>query len=77
MQKTAQNRPPQAPEDPRRRIAWHPAFFGALELALSDYSHILSFRFEHQLNRSPLRIDAIITLKTRRNPIKTGIAALF
>ncbi|MDR1909140.1 MAG: hypothetical protein LBQ35_04430, partial [Spirochaetaceae bacterium] len=39
--------------------------------------HILSFRFEHQLNRSPLRIDAIITLKTRRNPIKTGIAALF
>jgi hypothetical protein len=79
MPKTAQNKavPQEAREGPRRRIAWHPAFFGALELALNEYRSILSFEFERQLNRSPLRIDALITLKARRNPIKTGIAALF
>jgi hypothetical protein len=60
-----------------RRIAWHPAFFAALRLALEDYSHILDFDPEHQLNGAPLSIDALVTLKAPRNPVKTGIAALF
>jgi hypothetical protein len=40
------------------RIAWHPAFFEAIQIELDEYSHVLQFMSELQLTTEPLRIDA-------------------
>ncbi|MDR1053588.1 MAG: hypothetical protein LBL39_05380, partial [Planctomycetaceae bacterium] len=44
----------------KERTVWHPAFCGAIKLELLNCLDILEFSFEHQLNREPLKIDAVI-----------------
>ena len=59
------------------RIAWHPAFFGAIQLELDEYSDALQFISEYQLTTEPLRIDVVIIKKTADIPIKKNIAEIF
>jgi len=59
------------------RIAWHPAFFEAIQMELEEYSHNLQFISEYQLNTEPLRIDVVIIKKTKDIPIKKSIASIF
>jgi hypothetical protein len=42
------------------RVAWHPAFYGALRLELEEYKDALSFKAERQLSAEPLIIDVVI-----------------
>jgi len=59
------------------KIAWHPAFFEAIQMELDEYSHALQFISEYQLTTEPLRIDVVIIKKTSDVPIKKNIAAIF
>jgi hypothetical protein len=59
------------------RIAWHPAFFTAIQQELLEYRDDLSFESEHQLNAEPLKIDVVIIKKRRDVIIKKNIAAIF
>ena len=40
------------------RIAWHPAFFEAVQLELEPYLDALEFLTEYQLTSEPLKIDS-------------------
>jgi hypothetical protein len=59
------------------RIAWHPAFFEAVQMELDEYRNDLQFITEYQLNNEPLKIDVVIIKKTRDFPIEKNIAAIF
>jgi len=59
------------------RIAWHPAFFVAVQMELDEYRNDLQFISEYQLNTEPLKIDVVIIKKSRDFPIEKNIAAIF
>ena len=59
------------------RIAWHPAFFEALQMELDEYSNDLQFISEYQLTTEPLKIDVVIIKKSKDIPIEKNIAAIF
>ncbi|MDR2793876.1 MAG: hypothetical protein LBB61_09475, partial [Treponema sp.] len=61
----------------KERIAWHPAFYGALRLELEDYLDVLSFEAEHQLTTEPLIIDVIIVKKPAGVKIEKNIGRIF
>ncbi|MDR0708240.1 MAG: hypothetical protein LBF60_10295 [Treponema sp.] len=56
----------------RGRVAWHPAFYGALRLELEEYRDGLSFEAERPLGAEPLIIDvvdAVIVVEERDSGI--------
>jgi hypothetical protein len=59
------------------RIAWHPAFFEAIQLELELYKDSLRFVAEYQLTTEPLRIDVLIIKKAADVVIEKNIAAIF
>jgi hypothetical protein len=59
------------------RVAWHPAFFEAIQLELQQYKDILRFVAEYQLTTEPLRIDVLIIKKAADVVIEKNIAAIF
>ncbi|MDR1802081.1 MAG: hypothetical protein LBQ94_00605 [Treponema sp.] len=59
------------------RIAWHPAFFVAVQMELEEYRNDLQFISEYQLNTEPLKIDVVIIKKTKDTPIEKNIATIF
>jgi len=59
------------------RLSWHPAFFQAVQLELSDYSDSLEFKYEYQLTAEPLRIDLLIVKKPKRLTVDKNIARIF
>ena len=59
------------------RIAWHPAFFEAIQAELVDYRDILAFEAEHTLNAEPLKIDVLIIKKLKDAVIHKNIGAIF
>jgi len=59
------------------RIAWHPAFFEAIQMELDEYSNDLQFISEYQLTTEPLRIDVVIIKKSTDIQIKKNIASIF
>jgi hypothetical protein len=59
------------------RLAWHPAFFEAIQIELEEYSHDLQFTSEYQLATEPLRIDVVIIRKSVDISIEKNIAAIF
>jgi hypothetical protein len=61
----------------KERIAWHPAFFEAIQMELDEYSHELQFISEYQLTAEPLRIDVVIIKKTGNVTIEKNIASIF
>ncbi|GHS97888.1 hypothetical protein FACS1894139_11810 [Planctomycetales bacterium] len=63
--------------DDTSKILWHPAFCDALQLELRDYSDVLTFEPEHQLNTEPLRIDVLVIKKPAEVVIKKNIGRIF
>jgi len=61
----------------RNRIAWHPAFYEAIQAELVDYNDILSFEAEHVLNTEPLRVDVLIIKNPQKAIIKKNIGTIF
>jgi predicted transposase YdaD len=59
------------------RIAWHPAFFEAIQMELEQYRDALEFVSECQLTTEPLRIDVLIIKKAKDIVIEKNIAAMF
>jgi hypothetical protein len=59
------------------RIAWHPAFYEAIQMELEPYKDALQFDYEYQLSSEPLRIDVIVIKKTKDIKIEKNIAAIF
>ncbi|MDR1142496.1 MAG: hypothetical protein LBL62_12450 [Planctomycetaceae bacterium] len=59
------------------RTVWHPAFFGAIRLELSDYWDVLEFEAESQLTSEPLKIDVLIIKKIRHVDIQKNIGKIF
>jgi hypothetical protein len=59
------------------RIAWHPAFYEAIQQELDEYKDLLEFHAEYPLTEEPLRIDALIIKKLRNVTIEKNIAAIF
>ncbi|MCL2380065.1 MAG: hypothetical protein FWC64_00560 [Treponema sp.] len=75
----AKTTPPEKPAAPqtKERIAWHPAFYEAIQMELGEYRHVLEFAPEQQLTTEPLRIDVVIIKKTADVEIKKNIASIF
>ena len=59
------------------RIAWHPAFYEAIQMELEEYGQDLQFISEYPLNTEPLRIDVVIIKKHKDIPIEKNIATIF
>jgi len=59
------------------RIAWHPAFFEAIQMELEEYGQDLQFISEYPLNTEPLRIDVIIIKKHKDVVIEKNIGTIF
>ena len=59
------------------KIQWHPGFYAAAELELSDNQDDLLFQTEHNLSRKPLQIDLLIIKKKKNISIKNEIGAIF
>jgi len=68
-------RVPDSPDE--ERIAWHPAFFEAIQMELEEYGQELQFITEYPLTTEPLRIDVVIIKKFKNIPIKKNIATIF
>lgn len=47
------------------KIAWHPGFYGGLELELRRWKADLLFQEEHTLSKQPLKMDMLIIKKSR------------
>jgi hypothetical protein len=60
-----------------RRIAWHPAFYEAIQMDLADYGDALTYEFERQLTAEPLKMDVLIIKKARDVAVRNTIAAIF
>jgi len=61
----------------KERIDWHSAFYDAIRQELAEYSDILHFEREHQLNYEPFRIDVLIIKKHAEVTINKNIAKIF
>ena len=59
------------------KLAWHPAFVGAIQLELDAYKDSLEFYPEYQLTAEPLKIDCVVIKKAKNIIIKKNIAAIF
>jgi hypothetical protein len=59
------------------RTAWHPGFWGAIQLELDDYRDVLTFEAEHQLTSEPLKIDVVIIKKLQNVPIRKIVGRIF
>ncbi len=46
-------------------IAWHPGFFGAVEIELLADKELLEFQREYLLGKEPLRMDFPLMIITR------------
>ncbi|MCL2379988.1 MAG: hypothetical protein FWC64_00170 [Treponema sp.] len=76
MSKTA--RPEKPDTSPKEgHIAWHPAFFEAIQMEFNEYRNTLQFLSEHQLTKEPLRIDVVVIKKAADVEIKKSIGAIF
>ena len=61
----------------RKRISWHPGFYGGLELELRDYRDLLEYEQEYTLSKEPLSIDMMIIKKRTEEVIDHPIGCFF
>ena len=61
----------------KKRIEWHPGFYGGLELELRKYKECLNYESEHELSKKPLRIDMLIIYKKVNSEIENSIGRIF
>jgi hypothetical protein len=59
------------------RIAWHPAFFQAIQAELVDFLDVLTFDAEHVLNAEPLKVDILVIKKPENAIITKNIGKIF
>ena len=59
------------------RIAWHPAFYEAVQMELDEYRNVLQFIAEYPLTTEPLKIDVVVIKKYQDIPIEKNFAAIF
>ena len=59
------------------RIAWHPAFYGGIELDFKADEKLLTFESEFNLSKEPLRIDVLIIKKKSDEEPKNQIGKIF
>ena len=58
-------------------IQWHPAFFAAVNLELSENRQNLQFAREYNLNVKPLEIDLLITKNDPDTSVNNEIGRIF
>lgn len=58
-------------------IQWHPAFYAAAELELSENREELDFQREYNLSKKPLQIDLLVVKKRKDVSIKNEIGRIF
>ncbi len=61
----------------KRKIQWHPGFYGGLELTLREYKNSLEFITEYELSKKPIRVDMLIIRKDDNTRIENKIGRLF
>jgi len=61
----------------RKKIQWHPGFYGGIELDLRDYKDDLVFETEHELSKKPIRMDLLIIYKKTDEEINNSIGRIF
>ncbi len=59
------------------KIAWHPGFCAAMELALRENRTDFIFEQEHNLSREPIRIDLLVIKKHSDRAISNKVAYIF
>ncbi|MBQ9870530.1 MAG: hypothetical protein IJM27_01235 [Eubacterium sp.] len=59
------------------RNAWHPAFYGGIELDFREDREDITFENEHHLSKEPLRIDVLIIKKNKETVLKNQIGKIF
>jgi hypothetical protein len=64
-------------DDEADSVAWHPAFFQAIQQELVDYKDDLQFIAEHQLTSEPLRIDLLVIKNEQNIVIDKNIGHIF
>lgn len=52
------------------KLQWHPAFIAAMQIDFGEEARKLVFLSEHELNKMPMRIDALIVKKVGTEPLK-------
>lgn len=62
---TAKTMEPADIKKPSEKIAWHPGFYGGLELELRRWKADLVFQEERTLSKQPLKMDMLIIKKSR------------
>lgn len=58
-------------------IAWHPGFYGAMEIELMADKGRLGFEREHVLGKEPLRMDLLVIRKHFKTPVQNEIGHIF
>ena len=61
----------------RKKIQWHPGFYGGIELDLRDYKDNLVFEAEHELSKKPIRMDLLIIHKKTDIEIDNASGKIF
>ncbi len=61
----------------KSKIAWHPGFCAAMELALSENRRDFTFEQEHILGREPLKMDLLVIKKRSDTAVINQAAYIF
>lgn len=60
-----------------KKPQWHPAFYAAMKLQLSDFNNYLEYHAEHILNTMPIKLDLLVIKKVSDIAIKNEIGEIF
>ena len=59
-----------------KRLQWHPAFIAAMQIDFGEEADRLIFLSELELNKMPMRIDALVIKKNGSEPLKKNMGRL-
>ena len=59
-----------------KRLQWHPAFIAAMQIDFVEEADRLIFLSELELNKMPMRIDALVIKKNGSEPLKKNMGRL-
>lgn len=58
------------------KLQWHPAFIAAMQIDFGEEASKLIFLTEHELNKMPMRMDALVVKKEGSEPLKKNIGRI-
>ena len=64
-------------EKTKKKIQWHPGFYGGIELELRENKESLEFITEWELSKKPVRVDMLIIKKSGETHIMNKIGHIF